>query len=325
MKKILSRLISVLLTMSFILPVITLSAQAAAENTDYLPYTVDGFVEYVNQELSAKYPDIPPINNVHSLNSNGTEFNGNWGDFCELSFQVEASAKNFFALSLSIYNPQTIDSSFLEFSYLSLFSGAFFNELDSNSATAENLYYDLFANEDMATEQELTATYGNITHSYSVTGEKLFYRLSASNMTATVKTKIDENDTDEAAAEKTNSGITVSLNGKPLSFKNPAQYVDGQVLIPAWDWAEELNGQIQWMQQSERVTLVAESNTIEFGIGDTVVYIDSNPVAVKMPALMYNNKVYLPTEWISAVFNAQVTWDDASKTCKIVQKNKIKA
>ncbi|MDR1615425.1 MAG: copper amine oxidase N-terminal domain-containing protein [Syntrophomonadaceae bacterium] len=325
MKKFLNRSLSLMLAAAFIALSTASSAQAAAENSNYLPYTVDEFVEYVNREWSAQYPDIPAIHNIHSLNGNGTEFQGNWGDVCEVSFQVDLPVGKILVLSLSIHNPQTINSSFLEFSYLSLFLGAFFNELDGNQATAGNLYYDLFANEDMAAEQDFTATYGHITHLYSVTDEKLFYRLSASDAAFVNKTYPAENETDKVAAEKANSDIIVLLNGKPMSFKDPAQYVDGQVLISALGLAEELNGQIQRINKSDRIMITGDDVTIEFGIGDKVVYIDGAPIAVKIPALMYNNKVYLPAEWVSAVFNAQVTWDDSSRTCKIVQKHKIKA
>jgi len=112
--------------------------------------------------------------------------------------------------------------------------------------------------------------------------------------------------------------IKVLLDDNQLDFTDTDPIIEkSRVLVPMREIFECLGAELSWDKENNTVSGTKGSTTVTLKIGDTVGYINGKPVNLDVPAKIKNSRTIVPVRFIAESLNADVTWDDESKTVKI--------
>jgi plastocyanin/uncharacterized protein YegJ (DUF2314 family) len=117
------------------------------------------------------------------------------------------------------------------------------------------------------------------------------------------------------AANPTDSGIKVTLNGKELSLEQKPVIVNGRTLVPYRAIAEQLGETVSYDAKTKSVSLKKGLNVYEFGLGSKVATMNGVGVSLDVPAQLINNSTYVPLRFLSENLGVQVGYE--SKTKKV--------
>lgn len=112
--------------------------------------------------------------------------------------------------------------------------------------------------------------------------------------------------------------IKVLVDDNQLDFTDTDPIIEkSRVLVPMREIFECLGAELSWDKENNTVSGTKGSTTVTLKIGDTVGYINGKPVNLDVPAKIKNSRTIVPVRFIAESLNADVTWDDESKTVKI--------
>jgi hypothetical protein len=114
--------------------------------------------------------------------------------------------------------------------------------------------------------------------------------------------------------------ISVTVNGKPVSYDVLPVVQDGRTLVPLRAIAQTMGAQVQWDDQSRSISMTRGDKTVSLGIDSTAATVNNAPVNLDVPATIVNGRTMVPARFISESLGAQVTWDQYSKTASITEK-----
>lgn len=93
--------------------------------------------------------------------------------------------------------------------------------------------------------------------------------------------------------------------------------VEGRTLIPVRVLAERGFGyQVRWVGQTREVILTGLTpagslRTVARTVGARTARVDGRAVALQVPAVIRQNRVYVPLRFVAETFAAEVGWDRA--------------
>ncbi len=126
----------------------------------------------------------------------------------------------------------------------------------------------------------------------------------------------------QAVCAQNSQGITVDVNGQPVSFQNAQpQMIGNRVMIPLRGVLEQLGANVSWDQASQMVTATGNGTTIMLHIGDTNAKVNGQSVPLDQPAVLMGGTTLVPLRFMSQTFGASVQWDGASQTVNIQEAN----
>ncbi len=121
--------------------------------------------------------------------------------------------------------------------------------------------------------------------------------------------------------------VTVVINGTELESDQPAVIIDGRTMIPMRAVGEALDVSVDWEGETKTVVFAKDGITATLKVGETVLNITDGgvtvPVEIDTPAVIVNGRTLVPVRFVSENFNAQVDWDDATKTVTITRENAV--
>ena len=83
---------------------------------------------------------------------------------------------------------------------------------------------------------------------------------------------------------------------------------------------EALGATVDWSSNAQTVTAIKGSTVIKLSIGGYEMYKDSSAVVLDVPAIIVNNRTYVPARVVSEAFDCDVNWDGDTKTVLITDK-----
>lgn len=118
---------------------------------------------------------------------------------------------------------------------------------------------------------------------------------------------------------KESPNIKILINGKPSTYKSVPVTLNGRTLLP---FREVLNNlgvanddeHIIWNASQKSVTIIKDSTRIFLKIGSTTAYVNSNPVSIDVPPIIYKDRTYIPARFIAQTLGMKVSWDPVSKS-----------
>lgn len=113
-------------------------------------------------------------------------------------------------------------------------------------------------------------------------------------------------------------GILVFLDGEMLTFDSSPVIIDGRTLIPLRAVAEAFSCGVEWDGETSRVKIVRDQITLEIKIGSHWVTENSSDSVrtyqMDVPAMIINDRTYLPLRKIADIFGVGIRWDDETNS-----------
>lgn len=150
---------------------------------------------------------------------------------------------------------------------------------------------------------------------------------------ASVKTKAEtEKEADELGKQSEKEAdevekadkITVKINNKEVDFaeyNNVLPYIENdRTLIPIRAIAEGLGLDVSW-NDAERKVKISGKTEIVLTIDSDSAEVDGESVTLDVAAHIVNDRTFVPLRFISENMDADVEWDDVTRTVDIKEKN----
>ena len=93
----------------------------------------------------------------------------------------------------------------------------------------------------------------------------------------------------------------------------------GRTLVPVRFVSEVLGAGVLWIPETRRVQIKDEGAEILLTIDSDVVSLDGQPAALDCPAVIVENRTFVPLRFIGENLGASVEWDEASQTIIILR------
>lgn len=113
------------------------------------------------------------------------------------------------------------------------------------------------------------------------------------------------------------SGISVVLDGSELSFDVSPQIVDGRTLVPLRVIFEALGAEVEWDGEAQTVTAKKDDTRISMTIGNNVITVNSEEIALDVPPQIINDRTLVPVRAVAEGFGANVDWQSETSTVVI--------
>lgn len=119
-----------------------------------------------------------------------------------------------------------------------------------------------------------------------------------------------------------NGEIKIEINKELISPDSSPMILENRTLVPIRAIAEKMGYTVDWDGANYIVTLTsADSSTVlTFGIGSPIALKNSDEIIpLDVPAVIMEDRTYLPVRAVTEAMKAIVNWNDATKTVEITK------
>lgn len=121
----------------------------------------------------------------------------------------------------------------------------------------------------------------------------------------------------ESSTTMVNDRITVTLNGKLISFDVQPVNIDGRVLVPVRAIFEALGATVEWKQTTQIITGKKEDTTIIMQIDNNELSVNDNVSTLDVAPIVIDGRTLVPVRAIAESFGIDVLWYGDIKTVAI--------
>lgn len=117
--------------------------------------------------------------------------------------------------------------------------------------------------------------------------------------------------------------ITVMVNGTKVESETPAVIVEGSTMLPFRAIFNALgvsDDSIKWNQNSQCIEVRSGDKYIFLLIGSTGAIVNDNFITLNAAPYVENGRTFVPVRFVSETLDADVKWDELTKTV-IITKN----
>jgi len=123
--------------------------------------------------------------------------------------------------------------------------------------------------------------------------------------------------------------ILVFLNGQKIEFGTVQPFLaNGTLMVPLRAVCEKIGARVEPIPDSESIEIHGDEVEIEVRIGNERAYVKNRHGAtlatLQMPALTKKGRTFVPLRFITQSFDAEVTWENATRIARITMKDEIK-
>lgn len=121
-------------------------------------------------------------------------------------------------------------------------------------------------------------------------------------------------------------GIGVTVNGEAVQFQDIGpQQIDGRTLVPVRGVLEKLGALVTFNNQTQTVIASTPKMDIQLTIGSRTAVVNGNNVTLDIPAQVIHDHTFVPLRFIGESLGADVAWDSATRTVRILTKDALNA
>lgn len=123
------------------------------------------------------------------------------------------------------------------------------------------------------------------------------------------------------------SDITVTLDGRELSFDVPPQIIDGRTLVPMRAIFEALGAEVDWNGELQHIIAQTQNKHIDMFVGSDTMSVTqkgdtfAEMIRLDVPPQIIGERALVPVRAVSESLDCDVLWDGDSKTV-IITSNK---
>lgn len=110
------------------------------------------------------------------------------------------------------------------------------------------------------------------------------------------------------------SGISVTLNGKAISFTQAPQLVNGRVLVPYRPIAEAIGAGVRYDAATKTVAVTKDSNNYLLPLTSKTATINGTQVALDVPAVLVSGQTFVPLRFVSENLGLGVQYHQDTRT-----------
>lgn len=114
--------------------------------------------------------------------------------------------------------------------------------------------------------------------------------------------------------------ISVTINDKKVLFDTAPIMINDRTLVPMRAIFEELGANVNWDAATQTISSNFNGMTIKMQIGSEIMTQNNKVITLDVAPIIFGDRTLVPVRAISEVAGAQVTWDDETKTVKIIKK-----
>ncbi|MFC6331482.1 stalk domain-containing protein [Paenibacillus septentrionalis] len=104
---------------------------------------------------------------------------------------------------------------------------------------------------------------------------------------------------------------------------NVGKLQDSRLLIPIRYISNQLGAQVVWDNDTKRITVYNDANTIELTVDSQKVLVNDSEITLEVPAkLYYGGSTYVPLRFVSEALGAKVSWNQQTQQATITAANK---
>ncbi len=122
------------------------------------------------------------------------------------------------------------------------------------------------------------------------------------------------------------SAIKVVVNGKEVSFTDQTPVIkNDRTLVPLRGVLETMGIKVDWNAEDQSVTASRGNDSAYFKIGSTSLSTSEGTSTLDVAPEIINDRTMIPLRAVAEAFDADVKWDDATKTVTITDSVKVTA
>ncbi len=122
--------------------------------------------------------------------------------------------------------------------------------------------------------------------------------------------------------------------GEKLVFEegNEPFIANERTMMPLRAISEALDATVYWFNDDKRVQIVCYDSLLSLQIGNSVMgkyviengQVSAEPISIELdaPAMIHNDRTYVPLRAISEAFDASITWDNPNRSAIIIPAQK---
>lgn len=119
--------------------------------------------------------------------------------------------------------------------------------------------------------------------------------------------------------------IEVLLNGEAISFDQAPIIENDRVLVPARAIFEALGARVEWDGETRTAAAEKDGRQILLTVGNREITVDGNKTPLEAPPKILNDRMLVPLRAVSESIEADVIWNQESRTVLIITWDKFKA
>ncbi len=108
--------------------------------------------------------------------------------------------------------------------------------------------------------------------------------------------------------------ITVTVNGKEVTFDQPPVLKDGRTLVPVRAIFEHMGAKVEWNNAEQKAIITKGGITVTLAIGNKNMNVNGAVKILDVPAQLIGGRTLVPARAIAESIGAKVEWNNASKT-----------
>lgn len=108
------------------------------------------------------------------------------------------------------------------------------------------------------------------------------------------------------------NGRQETLDASP--FINPNA---NRAMVPLRFLSERLGFKVDWLEASRQVKIITDDADILFSIGSNLVLVNGKPLEIDCPAMIIDNRTFVPLRHVAEILGAAVKWSPALQTVEI--------
>lgn len=117
-----------------------------------------------------------------------------------------------------------------------------------------------------------------------------------------------------------NTPIMVVVDNKMISFDTDPFIDNGITLVPMRKIFEALSTNVEWVDETKQIIATDSSNCIILTVGSNVAQKNGEDIKLLIEPRIVSGSTYVPVRFIAEALNADVQWDNNSRTVVIKSK-----
>ncbi len=128
---------------------------------------------------------------------------------------------------------------------------------------------------------------------------------------------------EKAAADTKNAyaPVCLTVNGHYIKTEHPAYLQKGYTMVPFRTLSDALCADsIQWDEVSGKAVIIKDSVSVTITKNSKTALVNGKKTTLDSPAVIHNDRFYVPLRFVAEVFSADVAWNAESYTANITAK-----
>ena len=116
--------------------------------------------------------------------------------------------------------------------------------------------------------------------------------------------------------------VTVVKNGETVVCDVESFQGETEIMIPLRAVFEAMDSHIRWESELRTIMIARQKNDelliLALQIGSDKAFINSDSVTMSTPAIISQNRTFIPLSFVTDNFGGELIWDETAKTLTIV-------